>query len=155
MPTHVYHPSRNPPRFIDRLLVHPFDNIIATLSILYGVLLLLAGFWGGEGPSPSFDQVPDWLAILVGAFATSGGVLALTGLHWSGNDVSRGWAFEKFGWILALAAFTSYVIAVLYVFPGSVLAWATPACLALGMGLRLVSLVLIERNERRQKARRE
>lgn len=149
MPTHVYHPSRTPASWYDRILVHPFDNGVATLTAIFGLVMLVALSRQGFNPSTSMMRLPVPGATAVALGCAAGGPLALIGLHWTGETVSKGWALERFGWLLVTGGLGGYAIAVAWNFPGSLYSWLVPAILAACALLRFISLVLIERNTRR------
>jgi hypothetical protein len=149
MPTHVYHPSRTPANWLDRILVHPFDNGVAVLTTIFGVTMAAALVTYGFNPSTSMMRLPVWVATAVTFGCVAGGPLALLGLHWTGETVSKGWAIERLGWLLVVGGLGGYAIAVAWNFPGSLYSWLVPAILAACGLLRFVSLVLIERNTRR------
>lgn len=149
MPTHVYQPPHSPPTHWDRVLVHPLETVVAGLSFAFGVIVLLGLTVPGFTPSTSLREMPLAISVLEGVFMVAGGVLASIGLQWSGDDVSTGWALERFGWLLAGAGFLTYSISVSWHFPASTLAWVVPGCLGLAALLRCWVLVLIERRTRR------
>lgn len=148
MPTHVYQPSRTPPSWWDRLLVHPMDTTVAVMSLLFGVMVAFSLLVPEFVPSKSMDQMPSPVVALVSGFLIAGGALSLIGLNWWGDDVSHGWALERFGWLLVVGGFTTYSISVSWYYPGSVFAWGVPLVLALGGLLRFWSVVKIERATR-------
>lgn len=148
MPTHVFQPVRNPPRWTDRLFVHPFDMAVAVVAIVFGVLVAMSLIVPDFIPSKSMDRMPWYLVILVSGFLGTGGVLALVGLNWNGDNVSRGWGVEQFGWWLAAGGFGTYSLSVVWHYPGSAFAWAVPLALGIGAILRAVSVILIERGVR-------
>lgn len=90
MPTHVFQPIRNPPRWWDRLLVHPLDTTVAVIAVLFGVLVVLSLVAPDYVPSKSMDRMPWPVVILVSGFLGTGGVMALTGLNWWCDNVSPG-----------------------------------------------------------------
>lgn len=149
MPTHVYHPTRSPASWWDRLLVHPIDSAVALLAVMFGALAALSMVTGGFTPSKSLDSMPTIVVWLFALFLVTGGVLALLGLNWPGEDVSTGWALERFGWLLSFGGFTVYTISVCWHYPGSIFSWLVPGVIAIGCLLRFRSLVLIERSVRR------
>lgn len=149
MPTHVYHPLNSPPTWWDRVLVHPLDNTVAAISILFGLTCTAALIYPGFIPSTAMDGMPWGLVCIVAAFLALGGVLELIGLHWTGDVVSHGWALERFGWLLSLGGFATYAVSVFYYYPNSLYSWGVPASLGLGCLLRFWSVVQIERSTRR------
>lgn len=149
MPTHVYQPTRNPPSWIDRLLVHPMDTTVAILSLLFGLLAAVSLFAPAFIPSKSMDQMPILVVILVSSFLAAGGVLSVIGLNWSGDDVSTGWALERFGLLLSGGGFIAYAITVSWHYPASIFSWIVPLVLGLGGFLRFASVLMIERHTRR------
>lgn len=148
MPSHVYKPRHDPPTWWDRLLVHPMDTGVALLAIQFAALITLSLMVPGFVPSRSMEELEMWIVFLVAASLGTGGLLAVVGLNWRGDEVSHGWALERFGWILASAGFAAYSVTVLTHFPGSLFSWAVPAALSLMSGLRLWSVNQIERNMR-------
>lgn len=149
MPSHVYIPVRNPPRWYDRVMVHPFDNAVGVLCILFGSVMLLALTVEDYHPSSSLLRMPQWIGFAVSASISVGGILSLTGLHWTGETVSRGWHIERFGWLGVAAGLGGYGVAILFHFPGATTSWLIPLVLAFAAFVRFLSLVLIERNTRR------
>ena len=125
------------------------DTVVAVLSLVFGALaagsLLLDGFI----PSKSMDQMPALVVILVALFLAAGGMLSLVGLNWNGDDVSTGWALDRFGLALSGGGFAAYAISVSWHYPESLFSWVVPLGLGLGGFLRFVSVVLIERHTRR------
>lgn len=152
MPTHVYQPSRNPPTWRDRLLVHPTDTTVALIAILFGVLVVLPLFFPDFTPSKSMDKMPWQIVVLVSGFLGTGGVLSMLGLNWWGDDVSKGWAIERFGWVLSGGGFATYAISVSWHYPESMFAWGVPLALGIGSIFRAWSIALIERATRRKVA---
>ncbi|UTM47040.1 hypothetical protein [Glutamicibacter mysorens] len=149
MPTHVFQPSRNPPRWWDRLLVHPLDMTVAVVAVIFGLLVIASLFIPEFIPSKSMDKMPDPVIILVSGFLGTGGVLSLVGLNWWGDKVSHGWSIEQFGWWLAAGGFATYAISVAWHYPGSAFSWGVPLSLGLGSVIRAVSIIMIEQSVRR------
>lgn len=149
MPTHVYHPLHSPPRWYDRLLVHPWDNIFAVLTTVLGLLMVAALARQGFVPSASIGKMPGGISLALALCCIVGGPLTLTGLHWTGDTVSRGWALERLGWLSVAGGLGGLSICIAYNYPSSVYTWLLPGAIAVGAVLRFVSLVLIERNTRR------
>lgn len=149
MPTHVYKPLRNPPNWLDRLMVHPMDTTVAAVSLVFAILLALSAVIPGFTPSVSLEEMPVYISISLAAAFATGGLLILVGLNWLGEEVSRGWALERFGWLLAAGGFLGYCISVSWIHPGSVFSWGIPLALATGSLLRYWSIILIERSTRR------
>lgn len=149
MPTHVYIPPRTPPKWYDRIMVHPFDNAIGLLCLLFGGLMVVAlASHGGYTPSTSMMRLPPYIGFSTSACLAVGGVLSLTGLHWWGEMVSRGWHVERAGWLFVTAGLAGYGIAVVYHFPSATVTWLVPLLLGSAAFLRFLSLVYIERNTR-------
>lgn len=149
MPTHVYQPRHSPPKWWDRLLVHPLDSTVAVLALLYGVTALVSVCLPGFTPSNSMGNLHEALAGAVGVFWTAGGAMAVFGIFWYGENVSTGWGLERFGWALASAGLLVYGGATWHYYPESIYSWLTPTFLGLGGLVRLLSVYLIERNTRR------
>lgn len=149
MPTHVYRPLRNPPTWRDRLLVHPLDTTVAFIALVFAVLVLLSIIVPDFIPSKSMDRMPWPVVILVSGFLGTGGGLALIGLNWSGDNVSKGWALERLGWILAAGGFITYSISVSWHYPSSAFSWGIPLLLGFGSILRCWSIIRIEKSTRR------
>lgn len=115
---------------------------------MFGVLAAASMVTGGFTPSKSLDHMPALVVWLFALFLMGGGVLSLLGLNWPGDDVSTGWALERFGWLLSFGGFTVYTISVCWHYPDSIFSWLVPGVIALGCLLRFWSLVLIERSVR-------
>ena len=148
MPTHVYQPTHTPPTWRDRILVHPLDTIVAGGAILLSVLVLISVLVPGFIPSQSMDRMPLFIVVAVSGFLGTGGLLALIGLNWQGDSVSKGWAIERLGWLLAAGGFATYAITVYWHYPHSVFSWIFPLILAIGATTRCWSVALIERDMR-------
>lgn len=148
MPTHVFQPVRNPPRWWERLLVHPLDMTVAAVAVLFGALVILSLIVPDFIPSKSMDKMPWPIVILVSGFLGSGGILALAGLNWWGDNVSTGWGVEQLGWWLAAGGFVTYSLSVSWHYPGSAFAWGVPLALGVGAIIRALSIILIERGVR-------
>lgn len=150
MPTHVYQPARTPPTWWDKTLVHPMENMVAAIAIVFGALVGLSLVFPDFTPSNSMDKMPWGIVLLVSGFIGTGGILALVGLHWTGNKVSLGWALERFGWLLSVAGFAAYSICVSWFYPNSIFSWLVPSMLGIASTLRWWSIICIERTTRRQ-----
>jgi hypothetical protein len=149
MPTHVYQPIRNPANWFDRLLVHPFENVIGVICFLFGALMVAAlTSNGGYNPSSSMMRLPAYIGFLTSSCLAVGGALSLLGLHWIGETVSRGWHIERVGWLFVTGGLAGYGVSVGVHFPSSTIAWLVPSLLAVAAFLRFLSLLLIERNTR-------
>lgn len=149
MPTHVYQPTRNPPSWWDRLLVHPLDSSVAGIAILFSVLTCLSLLVPEFIPSKSMDRMPWWIVVAVSGFLGTGGLLAIIGLNWQGDSVSKGWALERLGWMLACGGFATYAMAVCFHYPASIFSWSIPLALGGGAALRYWSVVRIEKTMRK------
>lgn len=149
MPTHVYRPLRNPPTWWDRLMVHPLDTTVALVALVFSLLLALSVVFTDFKPSSSLEDMPTYICAAIAVAFAAGGTLVLVGLNWMGEEVSRGWALERFGWLLSAGGFIGYAIAVSWHHPASVFSWGIPSALALGALLRFWSIILIERSTRR------
>ncbi|MDJ0321818.1 hypothetical protein [Pseudarthrobacter sp. PS3-L1] len=150
MPTHVYKPLRNPPSWWDRMMVHPMDTVVAAVAVMFGVLVALSLLTPlGFIPSKSMDKMPWAIVVLVSGFLGTGGLLALVGLNFSGDNVSKGWAIERLGWLLSSGGFVTYAITVSWHYPGSIFSWSVPLALGMASALRCLSIALIEKSTRR------
>jgi hypothetical protein len=131
-------------------MVHPFDNAVGLLCLLFGVLMAVALLTrGGYNPSSSLMRLPPLIGFVVSACLTLGGALSLVGLHWTGDTVSRGWHIERAGWLFVTGGLAGFGAAVAWFFPGSTNSWLLPGVLALAAFVRWLSLILLERNTRR------
>lgn len=130
-------------------MVHPLDNSVALLSILFGLTAAFALIAPGFIPSASMDLMPSVIVAVVSVFLAAGGLLEFLGLHWAGDVVSHGWALERFGWLLSLGGFVTYAVSVSWHYPHSLYSWGVPLVLGLGCLLRFWSVVKIERSTRR------
>lgn len=148
MPTHVYHPTNNPPTLWDRILVHPLDNTVALLAVMFGLTSGVSLMHPGFIPSASMEEMAWPVVSLVAVFLLGGGVVGLVGLHWQGDTVSDGWALERLGWLLSFAGLLVYAISVGASYPNSLYAWGVPLGLSLGCALRVWSVVKIEQSTR-------
>lgn len=149
MPTHVFQPSRNPPTWWDRLLVHPLDTTVAFISVVFGTIVILSALIPVFVPSKSIDKFPFWVAVAVAVFLVAGGLLAVIGLNWPGDEVDHGWALERFGWMLSSGGLITYALTVAYSYIGSVFSWGIPLMLGIGCVIRVISVQKIEETTRK------
>jgi len=119
------------------------------LAVTFGVLMLTSIFIPEFTPSKSMDKMPWPIIALISGFLGSGGLLAVIGLNWSGDNVSTGWGLEQFGWWLAAGGFATFAISVSWHYPGSVFSWGIPLGLGAGSAVRAISIIMIERGVRR------
>lgn len=96
--------------------------------------------------SIALGHQPPLIALTIGGVMGAGSVLALAGLLTRTQNRSRAWAIERAGWWLTAAAWCAYAIAVMFVFPGSVISWGTSLMLTMVGLTRIVTLTLIERD---------
>lgn len=141
MPQHVYLPTRQPPKWYDRVLVHPMDHAAALIAAVYGVCLSILFPATGQLPSDSFADLPEWIVFGSGLFLMLGGVLVILGHHWSDEMVSRGWGIEQGGWTFAGGGFVA--LALSFGFTGNFTGIVLAGALGLGSCLRWLSLVLM------------
>lgn len=149
MPTHVYQPPRQPATWWDRLLVHPLDTTAAVIMLFMGIASAVALATGTYTPSASLEELPGAVMALVAGFLLAGSLLILLGLNWSGDEVSHGWAIERFGWLLGAGGLLTYSASVLAEFPQSTFAWGVHLLLGAGGLLRFWSILKIETMTRR------
>lgn len=149
MPTHVYKPIRNPPHWWERVLIHPFENVFGAGSAFFALIVTAALLCESFIPSVSMDKMPLAVAILAATLSGAGGLLALVGLHWTGDSVSKGWILERSGWLAVIGGLATFAISVAWHYPGSVFSWGFPAVGAAGALLRFFSILMIERDTRR------
>ena len=143
MPNHVYQPRHSPPTWVDRVLVHPMETTVIIASVSFGAAVSLSMLVPGFVPSASMDKMPLLVVILVALSLVAGGVLSLVGLHWSGQ-LAKGWAIERFGWLLSFGGFSAFGATVLLFYPTSFFSWGIPLVLGLGCLLRIWSVSRIE-----------
>lgn len=96
--------------------------------------------------SISLGHQPPVIALTIGGVMGAGSALALVGLLTQMQNRSRAWNIERAGWWLTAAAWCAYTIAVMFVFPGSVISWGSSLMLAMVGLTRIVALSLIERD---------
>lgn len=145
MPTHIYQPRHQRVTAWDRVLVHPLETGVSVISGVFGVVVLLGLLLPNFTPSPSLNEITGLLVAAQGAFLAVGGALAFAGLQWAGDDVSTGWALERFGWLVSAGGFLTYGAAVREEYPDSLLSWGLPIALGLSSLLRCWVVLLIER----------
>lgn len=155
MPNHVYQPKHSPPTWVDRLLVHPMETTVIAASVFFGSIVALSMFVSEFVPSASMDKMPFIVVMLVAIFLIAGGVLSLVGLHWAGVEVTKGWAIERFGWLLSFGGFGAFAASVSWHYPNSFFSWGIPFILCLGCLLRIWSIARIERAMRLTLAAKE
>lgn len=154
MPTHVYQPKHSPPTWVDRVLVHPMETTVIVASLFFGSVVALSMLVEGFIPSASMDKMPLVVVILVAVSLVAGGVLSAIGLHWQG-EMGKGWAVERFGWLLCFFGFGAFGSTVMLFYPNSFFTWGVPLLLGLGCLLRIRSIMLIEQAARLNQAIKE
>ena len=154
MPTSSYSTFNDPPNFFDRILAHPYENILLVLFAGFGISIFGQAIGDQIVVSPAVHQLlPDILATLMAALSLVGVALAFVGLHWRGDTVSKGWAYERLGLSFVAATGVGYAVAVGYIFPSSLMSWGFPLAVAFASTLRIVALVVMERRTRRSTLR--
>lgn len=143
MPNHVYQPKHSPPTWVDRVLVHPMETTVIAASVFFGAVVGLSILVPGFVPSASMHKMPLLVVALVGASLIAGGVLSIVGLHWHGQ-LAKGWAIERFGWLLSFGGFSAFGATVFLFYPNSIFSWGIPLVLGLGCLLRIWSVSRIE-----------
>lgn len=154
MPTGSYRTLNEPPRFIDRLLAHPYENTLLLLFAGFGISIFGQAIGDQIVVSPAVHQLlPDVLATFMALLSLVGVALAFVGLHWRGDTVSKGWAYERLGLSFVAAAGVAYAVSVVYIFPASLMSWGFPLAVAFASTLRIVALVVTEKCTRRSTLR--
>ena len=137
MPNRIYRGS-HPPTFGDHLLAHPWELLIALLSVVLGASSLIATVVGSH-TSPSVDRLPDPLVIALAAMLVVGGAWTARGLFDNSTDLMIGYRHERFGLMLIGTGWSIYAVTVFAAYPGSVNSWALGATLGVGSVLRLAA----------------
>lgn len=142
----VYRPGHEPPLWWERWLSVPGCAWVAAWSIVCAVQISADPFLPRALFSIALGHQPPLIALTIGGVMGAGAALALVGLLTRMQNRSRAWAIERTGWWLTAAAWVAYGIAVMFVFPGSVISWGSSLMLALVGLTRIVTLSLIERD---------
>lgn len=150
MPTHVYQPPQ-PVTWLGRLLVHPLDTAVAVIAVSMSAVITLSLIFPEFIPSSTLERMPAVISILAAALLGGGGVAAIIGLNWTGDNISTGWELERWSWLAAAGGFITFGISASYQYKDSVFLWLPPMILALGAVLRAASVFLIELGVRRSK----
>ncbi|WP_346007304.1 hypothetical protein [Janibacter terrae] len=137
MPNRIYRGS-HPPSVLDHMLAHPWELLIALLSVALGASSLAATV-AGSRTSPSVDRLPDPLVVALAIMLIVGGAWTARGLFDNSTDLMVGYAHERFGLVLIGTAWSIYAVTVFVAFPGSVNSWALGAALGIGSALRLAA----------------
>jgi hypothetical protein len=148
LPNNIYLPTRTSPRWSDRLLVHPYENIIAAISLVLGLLLAVVGPLTGATFANGAAFLPDWIDTPAGVVLAAGGYFAFRGLHWTGDVVSKGWNYESTGQFFIFAGFLSLCLMGLAVGLSATSVLFT-AAIALGAILRFTALRKLKNSTRR------
>lgn len=149
MPSHVPQPVNDPPSFFDRLRIHSSDVWLAVLAITVGVVVTV-GRLSRVMTSTSLSSLDDWLPIALAAVMVVGGLVAVTGLLWTGRTESRGWTLEQSGWWMVASAWAGYAIAVVSSPTGTIAGVAISSVLAAAAACRALVVAGIERRRRRE-----
>lgn len=140
----TYHPIYTPPRWWERILIHPVENALAVLAIIFGVVMAASIPIEHFQPSASIADMPWPIVAICAGFVGLGGVTSVIGLHWHDSQaINRAWGVERTGWILSAGGFFVYAIAVAISYPNSVFSWLVPAGLGIASSLRAISLLVI------------
>lgn len=142
----MYRPSHEPPLWWERWLSMPGCVWAAVWSLCCAVQIAVDPFIPRALFSISLGHQPPVIALTIGGVMGAGSALALVGLLTQMQNRSRAWNIERAGWWLTAAAWCAYTIAVMFVFPGSVISWGSSLMLAMVGLTRIVALSLIERD---------
>lgn len=148
MSKHQYVPDPRIPSWVNRLLAHPFENIVAALSIAFGISLIIAAIIPGVVPSKSMGVLS---ALILAILSVLGGIVTLIGVHWQSDNIGLGWVIERSGLFFIGSGLVADGIIAFYNYPGSWFSWGQPIVLALACGLRVVALTITKRWTRRSK----
>lgn len=136
-PDHLYRTDRDPPGFTDRLYAHPFEIILAYGGAIGGIVALFAALSDEAVPSKSLEELPESLVGVIGVLLIFGAAGVLFGLFDTSKDLMVGWKKERGGIILSMGGWAGYGIAVLGIYPESILSWGLPLLTTVALYLRL------------------
>ncbi|MFF0973585.1 UNVERIFIED_CONTAM: hypothetical protein RF649_14280 [Kocuria sp. CPCC 205295] len=119
----IYRPAHEPPLWWERWLSVPGCAWAAAWSLCCAAMIALDPFIPRALFSISLGQQPPLIALVIGGAMGSGAALTLTGMLTRMQNWSRAWAIERAGWWLTAAGWAAYALAVIFVFPGSVISW--------------------------------
>ena len=142
----MYRPSHEPPLWWERWLSMPGCAWVAAWSIVCAAQIAADPFLSRALFSIALGHQPPLIALTIGGVMGAGSTLALVGLLIRIQNRSRAWAIERAGWWLLASAWCAYAIAVMVVFPWSVISWGSSLMLAMVGLTRIVALSLIERD---------
>lgn len=149
----LFTPLHDPPNFLDRLLGYGSEILVSTWTLISSVMFILDPFVHPDLFSQTFGVFPPEVLIFVGVLALAGGLLVLYGLLAKKCPLSRRWRVEKAGWWLVAAAWLSYTVIVISVYPLSFISWGLSLMFVLASIRRLILLHVIEHNLRNTKRR--
>ena len=154
MPHRRYHP-RTPPSMADHWLAHPHELSLAIAGLVASLLILAGEIVAAITVSPSVDAMHSLVAWGIGLLGVPGHALIIAGLLDNDEDLMNGWRRERTGLVLAAFAWAIYTLAILAVFPGSIVTWGFGLSLIAAHCLRLRATQLEERETRAAIARHE
>lgn len=149
----LFTPLHDPPSFSDRLLGYGSEILVSVWTLISSVMFILDPFVPPEMFSQTFGVFPPEVLIFVGVLALIGSLLVLYGLLAKKHALSQRWKVEKAGWWLIGAAWLSYTVIVVSVYPLSFISWGLAFMFVLTSVHRLILLHVIERNLRNTKRR--
>ena len=149
----LFTPLHDPPSFSDRLLGYGSEILVSVWTLISGVMFVLDPFVHPDLFSQTFGVYPPEVLFFVGVLALVGSIMVLYGLLAKKHALSQRWKVEKAGWWLVAAAWLSYTVIVVSVYPLSFISWGLSLMFVLTSIRRLILLNVIERNLRNTKRR--
>ena len=149
----LFTPLHNPPNLWDRLLGYGSEILVSTWTLISSVMFILDPFVHPDLFSQTFGVFPPEVLVFVGVLALVGSLMVLYGLLAKKHALSQRWKVEKAGWWLVAAAWLSYTVIIVSVYPLSFISWGLAFTLVLASIRRLILLHVIERNLRNTKRR--
>ena len=139
-------PISSPPRYVR---VSEFTATVLVMWVIYGLVLLVGGFFPDWPPSASLGQLPAFLEWGVGGAIFLGGVLTLLGAIPAHKLESKRWELEIPGLLVGGVGWLCLAIAALLIAPALPLVYIVSGHLTVAAFWRAWRVSLVAMNTRK------
>lgn len=130
----------------DHWLAHPFQLVLSTWSIIFGLCMLFAAISPDFNPAPTIDRLVWWVQVPLGVTALFGGIGTHISFWWpqtgathtSGWRITLGqsWAIETMSLYALAGGWFGYSLTILSLEPIRIVQAGTPFAIGIGLVLR-------------------
>ena len=130
----------------DHWLAHPFQLVLSTWSIIFGLCMLFAAIFPDFNPAPTIDRLVWWVQVPLGVTTLLGGIGIHVAFWWpqtgenhlSGRRITLGqsWAIETMFLNVLAGGWFGYALTILSIEPIRVVQAGTPFAIGTGLVIR-------------------